>query len=155
MRPWEAADAALLVQAWRDPDIIRFNGVPPETTLDFAERWIASTAGQGWDSPSLDLVADQDGDVMGELGLQVDRDRGIAEIGFWTVSSARRSGVGDGLVAAAELLAEPLGVSDLYAVTHAANHAATGLLQRRSWEEVETVSETARGFRFRPFPTRR
>jgi len=99
---------------------------------------------------AIDLVIEDDGVLVGELGLQINRDRRIAEVGFWVTQAARRTGVGSRLLLAAELLAIPIGDVDLFAITLAENASAIALLEARGWPEVETTTAHKRAFRWRP-----
>ena len=94
LRPWRLEDAPALVAAWADPEIQRWTGVPDRRDLDAAERWIAGDDERRRRWLSLDLVAERDGDLVGEVGLSsIDRAAGVAEIGWWTAAGRRREGV--------------------------------------------------------------
>ena len=80
--------------AWADPEIQRWTGVPDRRDLDAAERWITGDEERRRRWLSLDLVAEHDGDLVGEVGLSsIDRAAEVAEIGWWTVAGRRREGV--------------------------------------------------------------
>ncbi len=94
LRPWRLEDAPALVAAWADPEIQRWTGVPDRRDLEAAERWIAGDDERRRRWLSLDLVAERDGDLVGEVGLSsIDRAAGVAEIGWWTAAGRRREGV--------------------------------------------------------------
>ena len=94
LRPWRVEDAPALVAAWADPEIQRWTGVPDRRDLDAAERWIAGDDERRRRWLSLDLVAERDCDLVGEVGLSsIDRAAGVAEIGWWTAAGRRREGV--------------------------------------------------------------
>jgi len=151
VRAWRPTDVAALTAAWVDEEIVRFNGVPPDTSAEFAERWIAGAVGQTLESPSIDLVVeDKHGAVIGEVGLRIDRSRGLAEVGFWVLANARRQGVATRLLLAAELLAAPLGDLQLFALTASDNMSAIAVLESRPWDEVDTTTSEKRAFRYRP-----
>ena len=69
LRPWTIGDAAELVAAWADPDIVRWTGVPDQRDLPAAERWIAGELARRQRGMALDLVIEVGGAVVGEVGL--------------------------------------------------------------------------------------
>lgn len=143
-------DVEALVAAWGDPEIARWNPVPAELSPEHAARWIAGTRSQTVTSPSIDVVlCGPDGMLIGELGLQVDHDRMLAEIGFWVASEHRGRGHGLTLVCLAEQLAPMLGIRRSIAVTHTENDSAVRVLQRAEWPEVATTTADRRAFVFK------
>ena len=142
LRPWGKADAAVLVDAWNDPEIQRWNPVPDNPTLDLARTWIAGTDAQTEQSNGIDVVlVDEAGQIAGEIGLQVDRERRLGEVGFWLTSNHRGSGYGRSLLAAANALRVELGLIGLVAMVDAKNGPALGLLASCDWTELETISD--------------
>jgi len=96
LRPWSDtdADAAALAQAWADPEIIRWTGVPERSDATAAARWIAGEADRRSRGLALDLVIDLDGAVAGEVGLaHVDSAGRTADVGWWVSPSHRGQGV--------------------------------------------------------------
>jgi RimJ/RimL family protein N-acetyltransferase len=120
VRPWRTADAEVLVDAWHDPEIGRWNPVPADRTLDFATTWIGATSTQTIASTGIDVViVDMADHVLGEIGLQVDRSQQIAELGFWIASAHRGRGHGRSLLQLSIELAERLELVGLVAITDA------------------------------------
>ena len=148
VRPWDIDDAPSLVAAWQDEEIARWNPVPPEPSLELAERWIGSTETQNEASVGIDVVAVRAGMVLGELGLQIDPAQRIAEVGFWVGSNHRGDGVGRGLLAIAQLLGVELELRGLVALVDPDNSAAVALVTSMAWPEVPTTSGR-RAFAFR------
>ena len=86
IRPWRVTDGPALFAAWSDPEVARWNGVPPTPSLGVAERWLRGAARQTSASPSVDVVAvDADDRVQGEVGFVIDPERRMAEVGFFGV----------------------------------------------------------------------
>jgi RimJ/RimL family protein N-acetyltransferase len=87
----------VLVEAWTDPDIATYCGVPPDPTLERAERWIAGWETRRASGASLDLVTvDDDDQVIGEVGVHpVDGD---LELGWWVLPAHRGGGVATAMV---------------------------------------------------------
>ena len=76
-----------------DPEVQRWTAVPAVRDIAYARRWIAGDGERRRRGLSLDLVVERHGGVAGEVGLSsVDRDRGTAEIGWWTAPARRRQG---------------------------------------------------------------
>jgi len=151
VRPWTLVDAAQLVAAWGDAEVARWNPVPPDPSLAFAEAWIAGAATQTSDSTGIDVVA-VDGDatdvVLGEVGLQIDRERGLAEVGLWVAASARGRGVGTTLLAMAERFAPLFDVALVVGMVERDNVAAVRTFTSAGWQELPTRSDRAAfGFR--------
>ena len=141
LRPWVVADASVLVAAWIDSEISKWNPVPPEATLALAESWIAGTASQNEASVGIDVVLDRGGEIVGEIGLQIDVEQAIGEVGFWLTEAARGTGLGRTLLSLAKQLASELDLRGLVALVDPANASAIGLLERAGWTEVPTTSE--------------
>jgi len=129
------------VAAWHDPEIRKWNPVPPEPTRELAESWIGGTSSQNEASVGIDVVLDRHGAVLGELGLQVDVAQEIGELGFWVTADARGTGVGRTLIRLAERLAGELELKGLVALVDPANQGALALLGDAGWPEVPTKSK--------------
>ncbi len=143
LRPWAPEDAGQLVAAWADTEVARWNPVPANRTESFAASWITGAAAQTTDSRSIDLVAvspDAPDVVLGELGLQTDRERGLAEVGFWVAETARKTGVATALLTAAVRVAEILELKMVVGLVDRANEAALRTFLTAGWLELETTS---------------
>lgn len=130
----------MLAAAWADPEIARWNPVPPDASVEFAASWISGTGGQTAASVGIDVVM-TDGEVLGEVGFQIDPERGIAEVGFWLRAEARGRGHGTTLLTLALAMAQQLELVGVVALTDSNNEAAITLLARVGWSEVPTKSE--------------
>jgi RimJ/RimL family protein N-acetyltransferase len=96
LRAWRSTDAPVLVEAWSDPDIAAHCGVPPDPTLERAQRWIAGWEARRRSGASLDVVAIDDDRVIGEVGVHpVDDD---LELGWWVLPAHRGRGVATAMV---------------------------------------------------------
>ncbi len=170
LRPWSLGYAKTLVTAWHDPEIARWNPVPPNPNLELAQSWISGTAAQNEASIGIDVVlvstllvegerelvegerelaeGERVSALAGEIGLQVDPSQGIAEVGFWLAKEFRGYGVSKILIRAAQDLASELELRGLVALVDAENAAANGLLEVMAWPELPTKSER-RAFAYR------
>ncbi len=150
LSPWRERWAEVLAAAWADPEIARWNPVPPEPTVAYAASWIRGSASQNEASIGIDVVIVDEATSApaGEIGLQVDPAQGIAEVGFWLAAAFRGRGVGATLLAFAEDLAEALELAGLVALVDPDNSAAIGLCQSKGWPELPTKSDR-RAFAYR------
>lgn len=94
LRPFEADDAAWVIDAFADPDIQRWHHLRIDTVGE-AEEWIAGWAAS-WanETDGSWLIARRgSGERLGRLGLRgVDLAGGRAELSYWVVPVARGSG---------------------------------------------------------------
>lgn len=96
LRSWTktANDVAALHAAWHDPQIMRWNSVPPEPTLDLAEQWIGGVRARLDGHVSIDLAIEIDGKVVGEIGVAgIDRARRAGFVGYWVLAERRGEGL--------------------------------------------------------------
>ncbi len=96
VRPLAPGDIPDIVAACRDPEIPRWTRVPSPYTREDAEQFLADRRGRGRAparasrSPICDAASDR---LIGTIGLmEVDRERGYGEIGYWTAAAARGRG---------------------------------------------------------------
>jgi ribosomal-protein-alanine N-acetyltransferase len=95
LRPWLAEDAAVLMEAFRDPCLRRWNlrrADSEQEALEWIEQW-----GQGWKEERAAhwAVASRENDaVLGRVSLQrLNLMTGQADISYWVSPSARGAGV--------------------------------------------------------------
>lgn len=96
LRGWGASadDAAALHAAWHDPEISRWNDVPPDPTLEQAERWIMGTQARLSSHTSVDLAIEVEGTVVGEVGVAgIDAQRRAGFVGYWVLAEHRGEGI--------------------------------------------------------------
>src|SRR5215217_5738448 len=94
VRPLAPRDIPDIVAACSDPEIPRWTRVPSPYTREDAERFlaIATTEAAAGDGVAL-ADADAGGRLVGTVGLmEVDRERGSGEIGYWTAAAERGLG---------------------------------------------------------------
>ncbi|MEU1402327.1 GNAT family N-acetyltransferase [Streptomyces sp. NPDC005728] len=98
LRPWRAADAAALAEAYRDDDLRRWTSAAVEDEAD-AARWIEEQR-RGWEDGRrfAFAVVESGGDagrLLGHMVLKFAADSGgsSAEVGYWTAAPARGRGV--------------------------------------------------------------
>lgn len=108
LRPWEPSDAPDVQAAYEDPDVQRWHvfRLDDAEAADYATRWrhLWETGVQlGW-------AVVRDGRLVGRATLtHLDLADGQAEVTYWTVPAARRTGVAAGAVGALTTWAFSLG----------------------------------------------
>lgn len=137
LRSWTNADAPVLVQAWADTDIARWNAVPPEPTLETATRWISGVQERLEKRLSVDMVVDADAlGVVGEVGLSgfSDAHQG-AVIGYWLLPAGRGQGFAAAAVVAFTAWAhESFGLDVIVARCHESNLASQAVARRAGFQ---------------------
>lgn len=146
LRPWRSDDLETLVAAWRDPEIARWNAVPPRSDAATAARWISGVSDRLVRQLSMDWVIElgpgesqrrlqgRTSSVVGEVGLSgfSDHHRGVF-IGYWLLPSARGRGLASVAVAAViEYAHQTLGLDPVVARCHPENPASGAVAARAS-----------------------
>lgn len=104
LRPWEDTDAAPLIAAYRDPELLRWTHFHVDDAADAAE-WLAYQR-RGWDAGErfslvVEEVSGAEPVFAGNVALKTKRlPEGVSEIGYWTAPWARGRGVASAAVIA-------------------------------------------------------
>ena len=94
LRPAGPDDVDAVTAACQDPEIPRWTLVPSPYRREHAVEWIDGTAGQAAAGTTVNLLAFSDGRLAGSFSvMEIDRERGYGEIGYWVAAEARRRGV--------------------------------------------------------------
>lgn len=139
VRPWQESDADVLAAAWSDPEIARWNPVPTDRSIGYAKSWIASTQTQTSTNRTVDVVltrSEEPAQVLGEVGLQIDRRQRLAEIGFWVAAPSRGHGHAERLLEFGLSLAELLSLRGAVAMVDPSNQPAQSTLRSAGWTEI-------------------
>jgi RimJ/RimL family protein N-acetyltransferase len=135
-------DVDALTAALQDPEIPRWTGVPHPYTRGHAIHFVTS-----WPEEAGELglaIRDAAGDrLLGAIGVRLDDDRRIAELGYWVAGDARGRGVAsraialvarwaraDLGVARVDVYADPRNAASLRAAEKAGLCRAPGLHER-------------------------
>lgn len=104
LRPWEAADAVPLIEAYRDPELLRWTHFHVDGPAA-ADEWLAYQR-RGWAAGErFSLVVEEVGETgavfVGNVALKTARlAQGVSEVGYWTAPWARGRGVASAAVIA-------------------------------------------------------
>ncbi|MFF3096049.1 GNAT family N-acetyltransferase [Streptomyces cyaneofuscatus] len=101
LRPWADGDAPIFLAAYRDDEIRRWHTRRPLSEAQ-AREWFAAYR-QDWqrEKGAHWAVTRDGGEVLGRIALKgLNLDDGVAEVAYWVVPAARRTGVASGAVGA-------------------------------------------------------
>jgi RimJ/RimL family protein N-acetyltransferase len=95
LRPPRPDDADAITAACQDPEIPRWTLVPSPYHRHHAEEFLARSAQEARDGETATLLAvDARGNPIGSFSvMEIDRERGYGEIGYWVAAGARGRGV--------------------------------------------------------------
>jgi RimJ/RimL family protein N-acetyltransferase len=96
LRPKTPGDADALVAACQDPEIPRWTLVPSPYTRADADHFIAISEQEAANGTGVHLIAvdADDGRLLGSFSvMELDREPGYGEIGYWVAAGARGRGV--------------------------------------------------------------
>jgi ribosomal-protein-alanine N-acetyltransferase len=146
LRPTQVEDVPAVTVACQDPEISRWTRLPSPYSEAHARAWIEAQP----EEHALSLLAfeAETEELLGSVGLvEIDRERGWAEIGFWTAPWARRRGTA---VRAVRLLTgwafDALALARIQALVREENFLSQRVLERagftregllRSYEEIK------------------
>jgi RimJ/RimL family protein N-acetyltransferase len=126
LRPWEAGDAEVVLDVYRDPEIQRWH-LRAFASLAEAGAWIADWAGR-WraERDGCWAVTDGTGTVLGRAALrEVRLADGVGECTYWVLPSARNRGVATAATAeVARWALDELGLHRLFVLHSTANPAS-------------------------------
>jgi RimJ/RimL family protein N-acetyltransferase len=147
VRPLARADIPDIVAACSDPEIPRWTRVPSPYTREDAEQFIAIAATEAAAGEGVALaVADAGGRLIGTVGLMdVDRERGSGEIGYWTAAAARGRGAATRAVALLRDWAHSeLGLGELEILPHRDNRPSQRVAERAGFTDTGEIRSVPR-----------
>jgi RimJ/RimL family protein N-acetyltransferase len=147
VRPLAASDVPAIVAACQDPEIPRWTRVPSPYLREDAERFLAIAATEAAAGDGLALaVCDADDRLIGTIGLmELDRERGYGEIGYWIAAAARGRGAAGRAVALVRDWAHAeLGLSTLEILAHRANRPSQLVAERAGFEDTGELRSVTR-----------
>ncbi|MFD9547343.1 GNAT family N-acetyltransferase [Nocardia salmonicida] len=88
LRPWTAADARTVYEAFQDPAIRHWH-VRTAESIEQVRRWISRWSA-AWSTGNGQWAVTSNGEVAGRIGLrQSDLTEGVTELAYWTLSAWR------------------------------------------------------------------
>jgi RimJ/RimL family protein N-acetyltransferase len=136
LRPWREDDLDAVWAAVQDPELQRWNDTGSGSRAEAAERLARRCDWSGGDHASFAVVGD--GGLLGSVSLHsIDRDTGDAEVGYWTVASARGRGVAVRAVLAVCSWAFTDLPLDRIQLFHAVENAASGRVAAKAGFTLE------------------
>jgi RimJ/RimL family protein N-acetyltransferase len=148
VRPLAASDVTDIVRACADPEIPRWTRVPSPYTREDAERFLAvcateAAAGAGVALAVCDAARDR---LIGTVGLmEVDRERGYGEIGYWTAAAARGRGVtARAVVLVRDWAHAELGLSEIELLPHRDNAPSQRVAERAGFADTGEIRSVRR-----------
>jgi len=148
LRPMRPADADAITAACQDPEIPRWTFVPSPYTRADAEQFIARVAEEVAAGTTVNLLAvdASDDHLLGSFGLmEIDRERGSGEIGYWVAADARGRGIAS---RATRLLADwaraELGLTRLEILPHKDNEPSRRVAENAGFRDTGEVVSAPR-----------
>jgi RimJ/RimL family protein N-acetyltransferase len=147
VRPLAAGDVPAIVAACQDPEIPRWTRVPSPYLREDAERFLAIASAEAAAGEGVALAVVDAGDrLIGTIGLmEIDRDSGYGEIGYWTAAEARGRGAATRAVALLRDWAHAeLGLSAIEILAHGDNRPSQLVAERAGFEDTGELRSVAR-----------
>jgi len=147
VRPLARGDIPDIVAACSDPEIPRWTRVPSPYTREDAEQFLAISATEAAAGEGVALaVADAGGRLIGTVGLMdVDRERGSGEIGYWTAAAARGRGAATRAVALLRDWAHSeLGLAELEILPHRDNRPSQRVAELAGFTDTGEIRSVPR-----------
>jgi RimJ/RimL family protein N-acetyltransferase len=147
VRPLAPSDVPDIVAACADPEIPRWTRVPSPYTREDAERFLAVAASEAATGEGVALaVTDADDRLIGTIGLMdVDRERGRGEIGYWTAAAARGRGAARrAVVLLRDWAHAELGLATLEILAHRDNRPSQLVAERAGFGDTGELRSVPR-----------
>ena len=150
LRALEERDVGAIVEAARDPEIVRWTTAPAGYTREDARRFMAvaaTTAAAG--AAVAFAIADAADRLVGTAGLsEIDPARGSGEVGYWLAAGARGRGTATRAVVLLRDWAHAgLGLTELVILSHRDNRPSAAVAERAGFADT---GATARAVRMPP-----
>jgi len=136
LRPWREDDVDAVWAAVQDPELRRWNDTGSGSRAEAEARLASRRDWSSGDHASFAVVGD--GELVGSVSLHsIDRDMGDAEVGYWTVASARGRGIATrAVLAVCSWAFADLGL-DRIQLFHAVENAASGRVAAKAGFTLE------------------
>jgi RimJ/RimL family protein N-acetyltransferase len=148
LRERTPADVDALVAACQDPEISRWTRVPVPYFPEHALEWIAASEQELAAGHAIHWLAfDAAGTLLASVGLmEIGKERGYGEIGYWVARDARGRGVAKrGVDLVREWAQRELGLTTLELVIHEDNHHSRAVARSAGFAETGERRRSPRG----------
>ena len=148
LRPKRPADAEAITAACQDPEIPRWTFVPSPYTRADAEAFLASSAEEEAAGKSANFLAvDADDRLLGSFSvMELDREPGFGEIGYWVAAEARGRGIATRAVRLlADWCRDELGLTRIEALPHKDNVASRRVAEKAGFTDTGELVGSPRG----------
>jgi RimJ/RimL family protein N-acetyltransferase len=133
LRPRRLEDADAVTAACQDPEIPRWTLVPSPYTREHAVEWLS----QSDDRTASFFAVDADDRLLGSFSvMEIDRERGYGEIGYWVAAEARGRGVATRAVTLLRDWAASAGLRELEIMPEPANAASCRVAERAGFTDT-------------------
>jgi RimJ/RimL family protein N-acetyltransferase len=149
LRPKRPDDADALVAACQDPEIARWTLVPSPYTRADAEHFLVISEQEAAAGKAVHLIAVDatDDRLLGSFSvMELDREPGFGEIGYWVAAAARGRGVA---TRATRLLADwarrELGLTRIEVLPHKDNTPSRRVAEKAGFRDSGALTHPPRG----------
>jgi RimJ/RimL family protein N-acetyltransferase len=139
MRPKRPTDAEAITAACQDPEIPRWTFVPSPYSLADAQAFLAKSAEEEAEGRSANFLAvDADGGLLGSFSvMELDREPGFGEIGYWVAAEARGRGIATrGVRLLADWARDELGLTRIEILPHKDNVASRRVAEKAGFTDT-------------------
>ena len=142
-----------MTAACQDPAIQRWTLVPSPYRREHAVAWLASAPRSARTGEAVTLLAfGEDGRLAGSFSLlEIDHERGYAEMGYWVAAEARGRGVATRATRMLHTWAtETLGLRRVEILTHVDNRPSRCVAERLRYADTGELRGDPRGAETEP-----
>jgi RimJ/RimL family protein N-acetyltransferase len=140
LRPKLPGDADALTAACQDPEISRWTLVPSPYTRADADHFIAISEQEAAAGTAVHLIAvdAEDGRLLGSFSvMELDREPGYGEIGYWVAKEARGKGVASrAVVLLRDYAVTELGLEVIELIIHEGNTLSQRVAERTGFLDI-------------------
>jgi RimJ/RimL family protein N-acetyltransferase len=140
LRPKRPEDVDAITAACQDPEIPRWTFVPSPYTRADAEAFLARSAEEEAAGTAADFLAVDapDGELLGSFSvMEIGREPGYGEIGYWVAAAARGRGIATrGVLLLAGWAREELGLTRIDVLPHKDNAASRRVAEKAGFTDT-------------------
>ena len=141
-------DAEAITAACQDPEVPRWTLVPSPYTRADAEAFLHASAEDEAAGRSASFLAVDGGDrLLGSFSLmELDREPGFGEIGYWVAAEARGRGIATRAVRLlAQWACDELGLTRIAILPHKDNDASRRVAEKAGFRDTGELTSAPRG----------